>query len=97
MKKETSMVTSVWALFIDELTNQYFLQNNLYMQNNEHEKQNTQIIKNNCSNGTMIQVWYNVLVLWYMTELNTYKKETPHSFKGQQLENKLRFVIYIRL
>ena len=30
-------------------------------------------------------------------ELNPAKKETPHSFEGQQLENKLlyRFVIYM--
>ena len=33
------------------------------------------------------------------THINPAKKETPHSFKGQQLENKLlyRFVIYIGL
>ena len=34
-----------------------------------------------------------------LNNINTSKKETPHSFKGQQLKNKLlyRFVIYVGL
>ena len=49
------------------------------------------------------QFWTNLpnvmFIPWSVFEINPAKKETPHSFKGHQLENKLlyRLVIYIGL